>query len=146
MQSSAARLVLQRKRPHYYDKQQQLELVLATQQLLEVGEHDFQSADLDEEEECEADSRSYDIWEDISYMELLRGGVLPTTVDPLESKRARKRIHNYHWQGQSLYFKGLLVPKPKDRMGLVVQMHEDMGHFGEERTLAEMCRRYFWHN
>jgi hypothetical protein len=73
---------------------------------LEAGEHDFQFVDLDEEEECEVDSRSCDIWEDISCMELLRG-VLHATVDPLESKRARKRIHNYHWQGQSMYFKGL---------------------------------------
>jgi hypothetical protein len=31
-------------------------------------------------------------------------------------------------------------------MGLVVQMHKDLGHFGEERTLAEVCRRYFWHH
>jgi len=60
-QSSTVRMVLQRKRPHYYDKQQQLELVLATQRLLGAGEHDFQSADLDEEEECGVDSRSSDI-------------------------------------------------------------------------------------
>ncbi len=53
---------------------------------------------------------------------------------------------NYHWQGQSLYFKRLLVPRPADRMGLVVQMHEDLGHSGEKRILAEVCRRYFWHN
>ncbi len=26
------------------------------------------------------------------------------------------------------------------------QMHEDLGHFGEQRTLAEICRRYFWNN
>jgi len=25
-------------------------------------------------------------------------------------------------------------------------MHEDLGHFGEQRTLAEIRRRYFWHN
>ncbi|CAK9266640.1 unnamed protein product [Sphagnum jensenii] len=142
-QSSTARMVLQRKRPHYYDKQQQLELVLEAQRLLEAGEHDFQSADLEEEEECGVDSRSSDIWEDVSCMELLQGGALPATVDPLESKRARKRILNYHWQGQSLYFKGLLVPKPEDHIGLVVQMHKDLGHFGEERTLAEVCRRAF---
>jgi hypothetical protein len=30
-QSSTARMILQRKRPHYYDKEQQLELVLAAQ-------------------------------------------------------------------------------------------------------------------
>jgi transposase InsO family protein len=139
VQSSTDRLVL---RTHYYDKQQQLEMVLTAQRLLEAGEHGSQSVDLDEEEECAADSRGSDIWEDSSCMELLQGGVLPTTIDSLESKRTRKRILNYHWQGQSLYFKGLLVPKPEDRM----EMHRDLGHFGEERTLAEVCRRYFWHN
>ncbi len=128
------------------EKQQQLELVLAAQQLLEAGERDPQSEDPDEEEQCEADSRSSDVWEDVNYLELLQGRVLPDTVDHLESKRARKRMLNYHWQGQSLYFKGLLVPRPADRMGLVVQMHEDLGHYGEERILAEVCRRYFWHN
>jgi len=145
-QSSTAGMIRLRKRPHYYDKQQQLELVLVAQRLLEVGEHDFQSEDLDEEEECEADSRGSDIWEDVSCLELLQGRVLPTTVDHLESKRARKRMLNYHWQGQSLYFKGLLVPRPTDRMGLVVQMHEDLGHSREERILVEVCRRYFWRN
>jgi len=135
-QSSTAGMIRLRKRPHYYDKQQQLELVLVAQRLLEVGEHDFQSEDLDEEEECEADSRGSDIWEDVSCLELLQGRVLPTTVDHLESKRARKRMLNYHWQGQSLYFKGLLVPRPTDRMGLVVQMHEDLGHSREERILV----------
>jgi hypothetical protein len=70
-QSSTTRMVLQRKRPHYYDKQHQLELVLAAQWLLGAGEHDFQSADLDEEEECGVDSRSSDIWEGVSCMELL---------------------------------------------------------------------------
>jgi hypothetical protein len=113
--------------------------------MLEASELDSQSADLDEEE-CGAGSRGSNIWEDVSCMELLKGGMLPANVDPLESKRARKRMLNYHWQGQSLYFKGLLVPKPEDRMTLVVQIHKDLGHFGEERTLAEVCRRYFWHS
>jgi len=25
-------------------------------------------------------------------------------------------------------------------------MHKNLGHFGEERTLVEICRRYFWDN
>jgi hypothetical protein len=25
-------------------------------------------------------------------------------------------------------------------------MHKDLGHFGEQRTLAKICWRYFWHN
>ncbi len=31
-------------------------------------------------------------------------------------------------------------------MALVIQMHEDLGHFGKQRTLAKICRRYFWHS
>jgi len=72
--------------------------------------------------------------------------MLPDTIDPGESKRAKKRISNYHWRDQSLYFKDLLVPRPEDHMGLVIRMHKDLGHYGEKRTLAEVCRRYFWHN
>jgi len=57
--------------------------VLAVQRLLETGEHDLQFADIDREE-CEAGSRGYDIWEDDNCMELLQGGTLPVTIDPLE--------------------------------------------------------------
>jgi hypothetical protein len=38
------------------------------------------------------------------------------------------------------------VPKPEERMALVIQMHEDFAHFGKQRTLVEICRKYFWHN
>jgi len=38
------------------------------------------------------------------------------------------------------------VPKSEEKIPLVIQMHEDLEHFGEQRTLAEICQRYFWHN
>ncbi len=38
------------------------------------------------------------------------------------------------------------MPKPEERLSLVKQMHEDLGHFGEQRTLAKIRRRYFWHS
>jgi hypothetical protein len=56
--------VLKRKKSHYYDKQQQLELVLAAQELFEFGEHDLISTDSDEEEKCWTDTRNIDIWKD----------------------------------------------------------------------------------
>jgi transposase InsO family protein len=92
------------------------------------------------------DARCIDIWRDAVCLELLKKGILPNTIDLEESKRAKKRVSNYCWKEQRLYFKGLLVPKPKERMSLVIQMHEDLGHFGEQRTLAEIYRRYFWHD
>jgi hypothetical protein len=66
---------------------------------LETEGHDAPFESCDEKEECEIGSRNSDIWEDSSCMELLQIGVLPVTVDLLESKWARKRMLNYHWQG-----------------------------------------------
>ncbi len=77
VQVSASRLCLQRKRPQFYDKQQQLELVLAAQRLLETEGHDAPSESCDEKEECEAGSRNSDLWEDSNCMKLLQIGVLP---------------------------------------------------------------------
>jgi len=37
------------------------------------------------------------------------------------------------------------VPRPEERRSLVIQMHEDLGHSGEQRLLTEICRRYFWY-
>jgi len=145
MQDADVRVVLKRRRPQYYVRQQQLELVLAAQQLFESGERDLVPTGSDEEDEWGASTMHQDIWEDVTCIDLLQGGMLPDTVDPMESKKARRRTLNYHWQDQSLYFKGLFVPRPEDRMGLVVQMHKDLGHSGEEKILAEIFRSYFWH-
>ncbi len=79
-------------------------------------------------------------------MELLKGGVILDTADPQAGRRARLRATDYCWKDDKLYFKGLYVPNPEERMKLVSQMHEDLGHFREQRTLAEICRRYFWNN
>ncbi len=38
------------------------------------------------------------------------------------------------------------MPKPEERLSMVSQMHEDLGHVGEHRMLAEIRRRYFWHH
>jgi len=120
--------------------------VLVAQQLFEFGEHDLVPIGSNEEDEWGADIRHQDIWEDVPCLDLLQGSMLPDTIDPVEARRARKRVLHYHWQEQSLYFKGLLVPRLEDRMGLMVRMHKDLGHSGEERTLAKICKRYFWHN
>jgi len=89
------------------------------------------------------DTKCIDIWEDAVCLGLLKNDALPNSVDLQESKRARKRVSNYYWKEQRLYFKGLFVPKLEERISLVSQMHEDLGHFGEQRMLAEIRRRCF---
>jgi hypothetical protein len=103
----------------YYDRQQQLELVLAVQELSKFGEHGLGHTRFGEEETWEMDTRNIDIWKDATCLGLLKGGILPDTIDHEESKRVRKRITNYCWKEERLYFKGLYVPKPEERMRLV---------------------------
>jgi hypothetical protein len=121
-----------------------LELVLAAQELSEFGDHELDPTGSDDEEDHGAKSSSVDIWEDTDCLALIKEGKLPAVVDIEESKRIRKRASTYCWKEQQLFFKGLYVPKPKERMFLVRRMHEDLGHSGEQRTLAEIRRRYFW--
>jgi hypothetical protein len=53
---------LKKEMTRYYDRQQQLELVLAAQELSEFGEHGLGHTGSSEEETCEMDTRSIDIW------------------------------------------------------------------------------------
>ncbi|CAK9856367.1 unnamed protein product [Sphagnum jensenii] len=114
------------------------------QELSEFGDHELDPTGSDDEEDHGAKSSSVDIWEDTDCLALLKEGVLPITVDIEEGKRIRKRASTYCWKEQQLFFKGLYVPKPEERMSLVRRMHEDLGHSGEQRTLPEIRRRYFW--
>ncbi len=117
--------------------------MLAAQELLEYGGHEVGDVRSGDEETCAEDTSKTDIWEDEICLGLLKEGVIPDMVDLQVSKRIRKRATYYCWKDEKLYFKGLYVPKPEERMELVSQMHEDLGHFGEQRTLAEICRKYF---
>ncbi len=27
-----------------------------------------------------------------------------------------------------------------------MEMHMEIGHFGEQQTLVEICKQYYWHN
>jgi hypothetical protein len=138
--------MVKRRRPEYFDKRQQVELVLAAQELSELGDHELSPTTFDDEEDRAIKLSCADIWEDPNYLMLLMEGVLPDAVNLKEAKRIRKRASNYCWKEQKLFFKALLVPEPKERLPLVKRMHEDLGHFGEYRTLTEIRCRYFWHN
>jgi len=122
---------LKRMIPKYYDRQQSLELVLAAQELFEFGNHELGHINLGEHETCGMDTKNINIWEDTVYMGLLKEGILLDTMDFEESKKAKNRIINYCWEEQRLYFKGLFMLKLEEIMALVIQMHEDLGHFGE---------------
>jgi hypothetical protein len=126
----------------YYNRRQQLELVLAAQELSGTGGCEVEPT----AEGKEVEIKGSDIWVDETCLVLLKEGMLPDMVELDEGKRAKKRAEHYCWKEQKLFFKGLYVPRPEERRSLVLQMHEDLGHSGEQRLLAEIRRRYFWHS
>jgi hypothetical protein len=94
-ESSKRKQILRRGKTKYYDRKQQLELVLAAQALLEddgQGTHDASSGG---EEAYADDTSKTDIWEDAVCMGLLKEGFIPDAIDLQESKRARKRAMHY---------------------------------------------------
>jgi len=145
-QRGGVRVALKRRVPQYFDRRQQSELALAAQELFKFGDRELNPTQSEDEEDHEVRSSCVDIWEDTDCLMFLKEGVLPNAVDYEGAKRIKKRASNYCWKEQKLFFKALLVPKYEERVSLVRQMHEDLGHFGEQWTLAEVRRKYFWHN
>jgi hypothetical protein len=114
--------------------------------LSEIGDQEVDPTVSGDEDKCGVETKGSDIWQDTTCLALLREGMLPEVIDIEEGKRARKRADNYYWKEQKLFFKDLYVPKHEERRPLVLQMHEDLGHSGEQRLLTEIYRRYFWHS
>jgi hypothetical protein len=129
----------------YYNRRQQLELVLAAQGMSEVGGHEINLTIVDEADKSGGEMKGPDIYQDTTCMALLKEGVLPELIELEESKRVRKRVANYCWKEQKLFFKDLYVPRPEEKRSPVLQMHEDLGHSGEQRLLSKICQRHFWH-
>jgi hypothetical protein len=113
--------------------------------LSEAGGHKVNLTIVDEEAKYGVEVKEPDIWQDSTCLALLKEGVLPDVVELEEGKRTRKRAEHYCRKEQRLFFRDLYVPRPEERRTLVVHMHEDLGHSGEQRFLVEIYRRYFWH-
>jgi len=111
VQDDGERMVVKRRRPQYFDKRQQLDLVLEARKLVEFRDHELSPTASNDEEDQEMDARCIDIWKDVVCLGLLKEGVLPDIVDLEEGKRATKRVSNYCWKEPRLYFKGLLMPQ-----------------------------------
>jgi hypothetical protein len=119
VQHEEAQVVLKRRRPQYYDRRQQLELALVAHELSKYGDPELSPTELDEKEGHGVKHSCADIWRDAECLMLLKEGVMSDAIDLNESKRIRKRASNYCWKEQKLFFKTLLMPKPKERMSLV---------------------------
>ncbi len=79
------------------------------------------------------------------YKEHFRERCVSLCCRALKLWESRRTPNSHFWECESHPHTCLKVGL-RHRMGLVIQMYKDLGHFGEERTLAKIYRRYFWHN
>jgi hypothetical protein len=63
VQDEDERIMVKRRRPQYFDKRQQLDLILEAQELVEFGDHKLGPTEFDEEDQ-EVGAKCIDIWED----------------------------------------------------------------------------------
>ncbi len=92
-------------------------------------------------------SRQMGIWEDNVSMVLLIGGHLETELyDTTNIEQAKKRVMKYHWSEDTLFFQNPVVPRLTKWKMLIEKIHEEIGHFGEMRTLDRVEKRFFWHD
>ncbi len=88
--------------------------------------------------------KQVEIWKDETCMVLLFGGTLDQVLnDVVEIDQAKRRLLNYHWKEDTLFFKDLVVPKLEERHVLVKSIHEEIGHFSEGRTSTKVKNRFF---
>ena len=91
-----------------------------------------------------------DITKDTAVKHLLVTGTYPHGIDAASKSRIRKRAANYCLSDGQLCrkptgrFPQRRVPEIEDRERLLSQAHDQLGHFGQRRTLHLLQQRYYW--
>jgi thymidylate kinase/transposase InsO family protein len=103
---------------------------------------------------------SLDIYKDYSTLFYLQNEAFPATVHDLgkeervkEMRRIKKRATKYKWYEDVLYkrkdkayHKDRVVPEPQDRVRIVQEVHNDMGHLGVNKVMSLISQRFYFKN
>jgi len=71
---------------------------------------------------------------------------MPVNISNEEKIANQKENSELYIKGNQLYFKGLLILKLEERKRIVLEMHHEIGHFGQHWTFAEVYKIFYWHN
>lgn len=97
-------------------------------------------------------SRISDIHDDLAVLHYLEFREYDQDADESEKTRIRSRAASYELQGSHLIkhptgrFSHRTVPSPPQRIGIIAQAHDKMGHFSTTRVYALLVSRFFWYN
>jgi hypothetical protein len=122
-------------------------LICKAQEMVDVEINPIDVSSNEDDIEIEETGKHMDICKDETCIILLFGCILDQVLDDaIEVDRTKRRLLNYHWREDTLFFKNLMVPKLEERKALVKDIHEEIRHYNEGRTLAEVKKRFFWHD
>lgn len=92
------------------------------------------------------DVKNMEIWGDNMSMLVMNGNQLPTQCEEAEKVKVNKHIMHYYQSNDNLMFKDLVVPRPNECWQLILDLHQEIGHFEKGKTLAKLNKHYFQHN
>jgi hypothetical protein len=90
-----------------------------------------------------------DFFEDVDVMKYLKEGEVKATWSTKERDRVLQCAKRFVWEKTHLlrlWPDGTkkVVPTPEERMKLIKHAHEDLGHFGVQRTYSLLQIHYWW--
>ena len=79
----------------------------------------------------------------------MQRGVFPPGATSHERDRIAHRMVRFHWEGGMIFRRWCngtrkVVSRPNQRLQLVRQVHEELGHFGVRRTHSMLQNQYWW--
>ena len=90
-----------------------------------------------------------DVWHDADVLYFIQTHKYHVGQSAKMRDRIYRRAKSYRWMGDGV-MKVLqagaivVVPRPTDRQGIVINTHQGMGHFGVQRVLDRLQKNYWW--
>ncbi len=118
LEPPSGKRALKEGKARYYNRQQQLELVLAAQEQTKHGEHEVGDTRSGEEETSDVDVANTDIWVDEICLGLLKEGILQTQWILRQERGPRKEQPTIAGMKGSYTLGGCMCPNQRRGWGL----------------------------
>lgn len=83
-----------------------------------------------------------DVWGDLNCLQFIQIKQMPSSAIEKKNLQVKNQAQNYVWKGDQLCFWNMMVFKPNERKDIILEMHKEIGHFGEQQTFVEICKWY----
>ncbi len=120
------------------------ELVAKVQSMVEVESLYNVEENTNDDNVCKgSDQKHQDVQCHLNCLQFLQTKQINFNVNDEKPSWIKMRAQNYIWKGDQLYFREMMVPKPKQNNYIILEMQQEIWYFREQRTLIEICKRFY---